>query len=422
MKKLLELLGTVTIASSAMLTVTTTSLVSIQEKEIKLLDSEINYSKINSLESLKRNKREIPPSLKNIITTINIGEIKKVNKNSVIKRLSEINHPILSRQDFLENIELEEITTNSAIVHFRNWELAPLPRTLTFTINFDSDIVNFNEFLGITNENAILNLNTILNNRLQTIARQFIERNNLEHLLTVDDLIVTNLTSGSALIESSNINYILSINVIFMPRYLSLRTFITNNDLGTLNDNSKTTIINVLEQANNLFNNGRYVRLEVRNIARNSAEILFNQTTNSSSSTHEFHSTGNFDYDDIITVTFTPCRLDLSSIITNTDLGILPDNSALTIREAIIRANPNLGLTTNSIEFYYITLNTARIRSNNKNYIGATNLTFTPFAIDLSYLNNNLGNLHFNSPIHIFNALLIANPNSGLTINSRLGT
>ncbi|WP_346350408.1 hypothetical protein [Spiroplasma endosymbiont of Calodromius spilotus] len=409
MKKLLELLGTVTIAGSSMLTVATTSLVSIQEKEIKLLDSEINYSKINSLESLKRNKRQTPPSLKNIITTINIGEIKKVNKNSVIKRLSEINHPILSRQDFLKNIEFEEITTNSAIVHFRNWELAPLPRTLTFTINFDSDIVNFNEILGITNENAILNLNTIENNRLQTIARQFIERNNLEHLLTVDDLIVTNLTSGSALIESSNINYILSIDVIFMPRYLSLRTFITSTDLGTLNDNSKTTIINVLEQENNLFHRGRNVRLEVRNITNNSAEISFNQATNSSSSTHEFHSTENFDYSDIITVTYSTAIFHLESIITNTDLGDIPNNSFQTVITEVIRANLNSRLRYSDIMIEHITPNSARITSNNPNFIGSVNVTFTPSCIDLSSIILNLGFILYNNHDHIINGLRLAN-------------
>ncbi|WP_346350319.1 hypothetical protein [Spiroplasma endosymbiont of Calodromius spilotus] len=371
MKKLLSLLSTITMASSGIPGIL--SNVSTKIEKILKNNTENNFLQTNNL---KRNKRQTPPSLKNIITTINIGKIKKVNINSVIKRLSEINHPILSRQDFLENIEFEKITTNLAIVHFRNWEFAPFPRTLTFTINFDSDIVNLNGNLGIINENAILNLNNILNNRPETIARQFIERNDLDHLLTVDDLIVTNITTGSALIESSNINYLLSVNVIFMPRYLSLRTFITNTNLGHLETNSKDNIIKRLHEINNLNYRGRNIRLEVRNITRNSAEILFNQSTNSSSSLHDFHSTGNFDYEYTITITFTITKIDLSSVITNTDLGDIPNNSFQTIITEVIRANPNSGLTVNDLVVTRVTTNSATITSQNNNYFGNINVTF----------------------------------------------
>ncbi|WP_215826057.1 hypothetical protein [Spiroplasma endosymbiont of 'Nebria riversi'] len=88
---------------------------------------------------------------------------------------------------------------------------------LRFNINFNSDIVDFNEILGITNEDAILNLNKIQNNSIEIIARQFILRNNLSNLLTVDDLRITNITDSSALIESLTINFILSIRVTFVP-------------------------------------------------------------------------------------------------------------------------------------------------------------------------------------------------------------
>ncbi|WP_342262262.1 hypothetical protein [Spiroplasma endosymbiont of Dromius quadrimaculatus] len=419
MKKLLSLLSTITMASSGIPGIL--SNVSTKIEKILKNNTENNFLQTNNL---KRNKRQTPPSLKNIITTINIGKIKKVNINSVIKRLSEINHPILSRQDFLENIEFEKITTNLAIVHFRNWEFAPFPRTLTFTINFDSDIVNLNGNLGIINENAILNLNNILNNRPETIARQFIERNDLDHLLTVDDLIVTNITTGSALIESSNINYLLSVNVIFMPRYLSLRTFITNTNLGHLETNSKDNIIKRLHEINNLNYRGRNIRLEVRNITRNSAEILFNQSTNSSSSLHDFHSTGNFDYEYTITITFTITKIDLSSVITNTDLGDIPNNSFQTIITEVIRANPNSGLTVNDLVVTRVTTNSATITSQNNNYFGTIDVVFDSLTVHLSSVitNTDLGDIPNNSFQTIITEVIRANPNSGLTVNDLVVT
>ncbi|WP_346350339.1 hypothetical protein [Spiroplasma endosymbiont of Calodromius spilotus] len=428
MKKLLSLLSTITMASSGIPGIL--SNVSTKIEKILKNNTENNFLQTNNL---KRNKRQTPPWLKNIITTINIGKIKKVNINSVIKRLSEINHPILSRQDFLENIEFEKITTNLAIVHFRNWEFAPFPRTLTFTINFDSDIVNLNGNLGIINENAILNLNNILNNRPETIARQFIERNDLDHLLTVDDLIVTNITTGSALIESSNINYLLSVNVIFMPRYLSLRTFITNTNLGHLETNSKDNIIKRLHEINNLNYRGRNIRLEVRNITRNSAEILFNQSTNSSSSLHDFHSTGNFDYEYTITITFTITKIDLSTVIVNTDLGTINDSSIETIIKAILNINPNSGLTNNDLRnlisdeiklIYSTDINSFRFGINpGINFSG--HQVFLHFS--LPYLssvieNTNLKAISDNRPETIIEEILRRNPNSGLTVNDLVVT
>ncbi|WP_338991820.1 hypothetical protein [Spiroplasma endosymbiont of Seladonia tumulorum] len=291
--------------------------------------------------------------MQNIITTINIGKIKKVNKKTILKRLSEINHPIVSRTDFLENVEFENITANSAIIYARQNVLhaeQPIPHSKRFTVNFDSNVVNFNEILGVTNENVILNFGTIINNRPETIVNEFIQRYELENLLTVDDLIITNLTSSSVLIESLNINYLLSINIIFISRYLSLRTFITNTNLGNLESNSKKNIIDRIEQLNNLnYHHGKNIRLEIRNITRSSAEILFSQTTNSSSSLHTFHSTENLDYNDVLRVSFSIKKINLSSVITNTDLGDIPDNSFQTIIREVIRRNPNSKLTINDL-------------------------------------------------------------------------
>lgn len=65
---------------------------------------------------------------------------------------------------------------------------------MLFTISFNSNIVDFNSILGISNQNAILDLGSIYSNSSNIVAREFIKINNLNYILTVDDLIITNLT------------------------------------------------------------------------------------------------------------------------------------------------------------------------------------------------------------------------------------
>ncbi|WP_338990167.1 hypothetical protein [Spiroplasma endosymbiont of Seladonia tumulorum] len=179
MKKLLSLLSVLTVSGTAIPTTVAAS--SYQKENKKLLN--------NNIKNLKRVKRSDVPSLRDLITTINIGKIEKVNQKNILKKLSEINHPILSRKNFLENIDFENITANSAIIHVRQNIL--IPNSIRFTINFDSNLINFNDLLGITNENGILNFGTIINNSPTTIASEFIQRYELNDLLTVDDLIIT---------------------------------------------------------------------------------------------------------------------------------------------------------------------------------------------------------------------------------------
>ncbi|WP_342262719.1 MULTISPECIES: hypothetical protein [unclassified Spiroplasma] len=218
-----------------------------------------------------------------------------------------------------------------------------------------------------------------------------------------------------------------------MPRYLSLRTFITNTNLGHLETNSKDNIIKRLHEINNLNYRGRNIRLEVRNITRNSAEILFNQSTNSSSSLHDFHSTGNFDYEYTITITFTITKIDLSTVIVNTDLGTINDSSIETIIKAILNINPNSGLTNNDLRnlisdeiklIYSTDINSFRFGINpGINFSG--HQVFLHFS--LPYLssvieNTNLKAISDNRPETIIEEILRRNPNSGLTVNDLVVT
>jgi hypothetical protein len=55
--------------------------------------------------------------LQNKIKIIHTGNIEINNQENIIQTLREINHLILSRPQFLQNIEFENITANYAIVH-----------------------------------------------------------------------------------------------------------------------------------------------------------------------------------------------------------------------------------------------------------------------------------------------------------------
>lgn len=65
MKKLLELLGAITITSSAMLTLIAAAPNQKQNLQSNLLNSELNYWQTNNLENLKRNKRENNEKIEN---------------------------------------------------------------------------------------------------------------------------------------------------------------------------------------------------------------------------------------------------------------------------------------------------------------------------------------------------------------------
>ncbi|WP_338988669.1 hypothetical protein [Spiroplasma endosymbiont of Seladonia tumulorum] len=303
MKKLLSLLNVLTISVMAVPTTIATS--SYQKENKKLLNSNIK--------KLKRVKRNDVPSLQDLITTINIGKIKKVNQKNILKRLSEINHPIVSRTDFLKNIEFENITANSAIIRARQNILYPfnhcysIPSLIRFIINFDSNIVNFNEILGL-------------------ITEQFILKNNLNNLLTINDLRITNITNSSALIESLNVNYIISLRVMFVP--LNIIYFYSPEKRRTVSFQREPWSSSP-EERNNIQKNKKII-------------------------------------------------LSLSSVITNTDLGTILDNRPETILREVILTNPrNNSLRVDSLRAINITSNSATITSISENFIGSVIVNFT---------------------------------------------
>ncbi|WP_342263384.1 hypothetical protein [Spiroplasma endosymbiont of Clivina fossor] len=108
MKKLLEILGTITIAGSGILTLVANSPTSAKEQQIKLESSEVNYSQTNNLENLNRNKRQNNNYIKTEVVKVDEWDSKKFLSdlcNNVLKKLLD-NDIIKSISDPDNNIRV----------------------------------------------------------------------------------------------------------------------------------------------------------------------------------------------------------------------------------------------------------------------------------------------------------------------------
>ncbi|ALA98582.1 hypothetical protein SKUN_001730 (plasmid) [Spiroplasma kunkelii CR2-3x] len=244
MKKLLNLLSVLTIAGTAM-------------------------PNVIALNSYERHKRQAPPSLQELITTVNIGEIEINNQERIIARLREINHPILSRPDFLENIVIENITPNSAIIHARINIQAneySIPSSIRFTLNFTAQRLTLSTV--ITN----INLGDIYSNIPINIYNELVRLNPQIPTLapSINYLSVTNVTQNSAIIRNIDTQEFVRVN--FNTNNYSIASRLTVTNLGELPDNSQDTIakkilllnpnmdINYIRSIFNITNNSAIVR------------------------------------------------------------------------------------------------------------------------------------------------------------------
>ncbi|WP_253301524.1 hypothetical protein, partial [Spiroplasma endosymbiont of Phyllotreta cruciferae] len=264
MKKLLNLLSVLTISGTAIPTTIAAS--SYQKENKKILNNEFN--------NLKRIKRNNPPSLQSIITTINIGNIEINDKCHIIQKLIEINHPIVSRQDFIENIEFENINQNFALIHLRenivvgNEINSIIPDSIIFTINFSTNSFTLSSIISNTNIGNIENNYhyTILQN-LQRLNPDIISRNiNLEIIET---------SINSATIRNLNSEIIGdTIEVNFTTNNHTIDSLIEETDLGELPDSKEETILNAIIELNPSIEINNINSIE--NITNNSATIYGN--------------------------------------------------------------------------------------------------------------------------------------------------
>ncbi|ALA98579.1 hypothetical protein SKUN_001725 (plasmid) [Spiroplasma kunkelii CR2-3x] len=240
----------------------------------------------------------IPPSLQELITTINIGEIEINDQEHIIARLREINHPILSRPDFLENMVVENITRTSAIIHARENIQSneyPIPASINFTINFNlptlSTIIrnrNLGNNISITiyglNECEInfgdiiyelRRLNPNLSNYYQNIFdflaidhRQTTLRNTQLSLISAGLEFYTVFRSDDRI----NVNFNDYININVLNSIL-----IDHNNLGEIPDNRPQTILQRVRELNPNININ-FFTIRENSITENSAIIQWNRT------------------------------------------------------------------------------------------------------------------------------------------------
>ncbi len=301
MKKLLSLLSVLTISGTAVPTIIAAS---PYQKEENII-SDISYSQTNSnlknLNRVKRQTQKTVPSLKNIISTVYIGEIQKNNQEQIIQRLREINHPILSRSDFLEHIVFENITWDSVMVHasqniYADNHAYSIPSSLNFTINFVinrpllSTIIR-NRHLGVVPARAyslfrlddsfadygsILealrrvnpNLNGVDSNIMQYIQPSYNSITETRLDLTQEG---QNFYEQDFVIVDYNDHLSTDFFNSLTPNGI-LRNNLGELQLGELLDNRSDTILNRIRQLSPRFNINYFV---VENITVNSATIRY---------------------------------------------------------------------------------------------------------------------------------------------------
>jgi len=209
----------------------------------------------------KRTKRQTIPSLEQIITTINIGEIEINNQAHIIQRLREINHPILSREDFLENIEFENITNINAVVHTRTNIIDEdstrfISKKFKFTINFRTQIQTLSS--SIIN----INLGELLDNSPQTIINRLNRLNpnlNLNYPIFLRRFPI-NLNSFNILAEDFNdfqqnnrhliFDRVFTFTFTVNSESIRLSSLIRNTNLGEIESNDPNTIMERMWELN----------------------------------------------------------------------------------------------------------------------------------------------------------------------------
>lgn len=223
----------------------------------------------------KRTKRQTsttatPPSLLQLSTKVNIGEIEVNDITHITQRLREINHQLISREDFLNNIEFDSITTTNAVIHTTidipfvatpDSENAQAIPEIKFVITFTAQRLTLSSMLrnadlgelpdnsGITIMNRLWELNPELRRNWRVIIfvdERFIEQNRMN--LRISDIQANPKAFPEVL--SGNFIFDCDINVNFIARRLMLGTFLRNTDLGELPDVREETILNIIVQLN----------------------------------------------------------------------------------------------------------------------------------------------------------------------------
>ncbi|WP_375315658.1 hypothetical protein [Spiroplasma endosymbiont of Tipula paludosa] len=321
--------------------------------------------------------------LSTVITNLNLGALNDNNKDAILNAVKAKNS-ILDASE----VDVSAITDTSADIEGSpryNSNKYQGYQKVTFTVRKDLSTVITNLNLGVLNDNSVSTIKDAVKK--------------LNPSLDVTEVGFSNITDTSADIEGSpryNSNKYQGDKKVFFTVRKDLFTVITNLNLGALNDNNKDAILNAVKAKNSILDASE---VDVSAITDTSADIEGSPRYNSNK------------YQGYQKVTFT-VRKDLSTVITNLNLGALNDNGVSTIKDAVKKLNPSLDVT--EVGFSNITDTSADIegspRYNSNKYQGYQKVTFTAIQ-NLSTVITNLNlNVIDNSDKVILNELNYLNP------------
>ncbi|AUB31696.1 glycosyl hydrolase family 18 protein [Spiroplasma floricola] len=316
-------------------------------------------------------------NISNLLKNTDIGTLKN-NESVTISEAVIKKNSGLSKDDFI----VKDIKNDSAIIEGISKYSGNIKVTFKVIRKLDEVLKN-------------PNLGEINNNSQETIKRAIIS-NNLE--LKESDFILTNINSNSAIVQGQN-DYEGEVKITFAiakQEKIELSTLLKNTNLGILEDNKSSTILKVILQKNS-------------GLSEN--DFTINQITKSSAIVSGINK-----YNGNVTVSFSiRNRVELSTILTNTNLGVLNSKDSKTIKKSIIEKNQNL--TEDDFMLESISMNSA-VAVGINNYIGKVNVLFQlsavkPDSIQLkeAIKQTNLGTIVSSEPEEILKGLKIKNPN-----------
>lgn len=414
LKKLLGLLGTISlIVPTTILTVscsTNTKKINIttviKKKSLVIINKSTEYEIRQAL--LLNNPKLVTSDFEitNINTSESSGTASLIGQDKYNGKVIVSFYIVQALEDNLINTDLgtisskTESTIRNAIlsknpdINTNGFEITEIDSTSALIIG-DDFIYNGSVTVVFTIQARKPSLSSLItkkdlgilpDNNSLTIQQAIIK---LNPKLTSKDISITSINQTSARVNStSSGRYTGSVNVTFnidgtKPEKTNLENVITNKNITTVLPNADPDVIlNALVKVNPKLNSN-YVRIYDAGF-NSSSGWGWARVTSTDENIYINPKQGYLDLTFIVDENL--LATDLASVITNTNLGTLDKLDETTIKNQLVKSNPNLEV--NYVDINNITQTSATVTSNNPSkYKGSVNITFkldTSKAIPLS--------------------------------------
>ncbi|TDY55919.1 hypothetical protein JN01_0749, partial [Entomoplasma freundtii] len=321
--------------------------------------------------------------LSSVVSKTNLGSINKADSTTILVAVNQVNGISLTTSD----VDIQIIGNDSATLTATQSSLYQGSVTVTFTIKIALDSVVKVTDLG--------KLNDADNNTILAAVNQV---NSGLNLTTIDVTIKVNSNSSATLTAIETSNYQGSVDVTFIVR-TQLSSVVTNLDLGDI-DNLTDDIILAAVNAKNPNANLKASDVNIEITGDNEATLTATSTGV---------------YQGSVTVTFT-VRTQLSSVVTNRDLGAIDNLTDDIILAAVNAKNPNANLKASDVNIEIIGDNEATLTATQSSiYQGSVTVTFTiKPTLDSIVKVTNLGPIDKADSTNILAAVNVKNPSANL--------